>query len=139
VKWQWISSNIGSQGTSWEYFRQFKQLYSSVTGRYMNTNGSKEIQKVRPNLQGSVVLTNVGGKPVIGFDGLLALLTFNIAYDTGIFRSERQRVELLGIYLFLGYTGGRSGEFVDNEKQPPKGGSLEEIFEQEDDEAPDGS
>jgi hypothetical protein len=26
---------------------------------------------------------------------------------------------------------------VDNEKQPPKDGSLEEIFEQEDDEAPD--
>jgi len=44
------TSNIGSQGTSWEYFRQFKQLYSSVTGRYMNTNDSKEIQKVRPNL-----------------------------------------------------------------------------------------
>jgi hypothetical protein len=28
---------------------------------------------------------NVGGKPVIGLDGLLALLIFNIAYDTGIF------------------------------------------------------
>ena len=37
--------NINSDGTSWEYFRQFKQLYSSVTGHYMNTNDSKEVLK----------------------------------------------------------------------------------------------
>lgn len=36
---------ITSAGTSWEYFRQFKLLYTSVTGKYMNTNDSKEIQK----------------------------------------------------------------------------------------------
>ncbi|KAH6893100.1 hypothetical protein B0T10DRAFT_481523 [Thelonectria olida] len=40
--------NINSDGTSWEYFRQFKQLYSSGTGRRMDTNGSKEVQKVNP-------------------------------------------------------------------------------------------
>ncbi|KAN0080903.1 hypothetical protein V8E54_004107 [Elaphomyces granulatus] len=45
---------------------------------------------------------NVGGKPVIGLDGLLALLIFNIAYDTGIFYSR------------------------------PRTGSFEEIFGQED-------
>jgi hypothetical protein len=38
---------IKSWGTSWEYFRQYKQLYASVTGRYMDRNNSKEILKVR--------------------------------------------------------------------------------------------
>ena len=33
-----------------------------------------------------------------------------------------------GSMYLLGCTGGRSGEFVDNEKQPLKDGSLEEIF-----------
>jgi hypothetical protein len=64
-------------------------------------------------------------------------LIFNIAC---ILPPERQRVELSGIYLFLGYTGGRSGEFVDNEKQPLNDGSLEEIFgrkAQEDDDSED--
>ncbi len=42
------TGNIESDGTSWEYFRQFKQLYSSVTGRRMDTNDCKEIQKVCP-------------------------------------------------------------------------------------------
>jgi len=37
---------ITSSGTSWEYFRQYKQLYSSVSGRYMDTNDTKEIRKV---------------------------------------------------------------------------------------------
>jgi len=36
---------ITSSDTSWEYFRQYKQLYSSVSGRYMDTNDSKEIHK----------------------------------------------------------------------------------------------
>lgn len=36
---------ITSSGTSWEYFRQYKQLYSSVSGRYIDTNDSKEIHK----------------------------------------------------------------------------------------------
>ncbi|KAN0066758.1 hypothetical protein V8E54_015148 [Elaphomyces granulatus] len=41
-----------------------------------------------------------GSKPVLDLDGhgLLTLLIFNIAYDTGIFPSERQRVELSVIY-----------------------------------------
>lgn len=39
---------ITTWGTSWQYFRQYKQLYASVTGRYMDTNDAKEIKKVRP-------------------------------------------------------------------------------------------
>ena len=35
-----------SWGTSWEYFRQYKQLYTSVTGRFMDRNDSKEVKKV---------------------------------------------------------------------------------------------
>lgn len=38
---------IKSWSTSWEYFRQYKQLYASVTGRYMDRNDSREILKVR--------------------------------------------------------------------------------------------
>jgi hypothetical protein len=37
---------INSEGTSWEYFRQYKQLYADVNGRYMDTNDSREIKKV---------------------------------------------------------------------------------------------
>ncbi|KAL2127754.1 hypothetical protein VTI74DRAFT_10223 [Chaetomium olivicolor] len=36
---------FGSWGTSWEYFRQYKQLYASVTGSYVDRNDSREIQK----------------------------------------------------------------------------------------------
>ena len=39
---------IRSWGTSWEYFRQYKQLYATVTGKYMDRNDSKEVQKVCP-------------------------------------------------------------------------------------------
>jgi hypothetical protein len=42
-------------------------------------------------------------------------VTFNIAYDTGIFSIERQRINLPGICLFLSYTGARPAEIVDNE------------------------
>lgn len=37
---------MDSWGSSWQYFRQYKQLYTSVTGRYMDRNDSKEVQKV---------------------------------------------------------------------------------------------
>ncbi len=37
---------ITSWGTSWIYFRQYKQLYASVTGRLMDRNDSKEVKKV---------------------------------------------------------------------------------------------
>jgi hypothetical protein len=38
-------SRIKSWGTS--YFRQYKQLYASATGRYMDRNDSREVLKVR--------------------------------------------------------------------------------------------
>jgi hypothetical protein len=38
---------IQSWGTSWEYFRQYKQLYASVTGKLMDRNDSNEVKKVR--------------------------------------------------------------------------------------------
>ena len=38
---------IKSWGSSWEYFRQYKQLYASANGRYMDRNDSKEVKKVR--------------------------------------------------------------------------------------------
>jgi len=38
---------IGSEGTSWEYWRQCKQLYSLVTGQYFDRNDDREVQNVR--------------------------------------------------------------------------------------------
>lgn len=64
----------------------------------------------------------------MGPNDLLALLTFNIAYDTGIFSTERHRINLAGIYLFLSYTGARPAEIVDNEKKKPKDGSYEDLW-----------
>ncbi|KAB5566912.1 hypothetical protein GE09DRAFT_1056381 [Coniochaeta sp. 2T2.1] len=71
---------------------------------------------------------NSGGKDVADSGDLLALLTFNIAYDTSIFSWERHRVELPGCYLGLAFTGARPAEFVDGEKKHPKDGCLEELF-----------
>ena len=68
------------------------------------------------------------GKPVLGPDDLLVLLTFNIAYDTGIFPSERHRANLSGSYVILGCTGARPAEVVDNEKNKPKDGSWEDLW-----------
>ena len=39
---------ITSEGTSWEYWRQYKQLYTSVTGRYVDRNDGREVLKVCP-------------------------------------------------------------------------------------------
>ena len=37
---------IKSEATSWEYWRQYKQLYSSVTGKYVDRNDGREVLKV---------------------------------------------------------------------------------------------
>ncbi|RYO87789.1 hypothetical protein DL766_004613 [Monosporascus sp. MC13-8B] len=70
------------------------------------------------------------GKDVASSDTLLVLLTFNIKYDTGIFRSEKHRIYLPGCYLGLAFTGARPAEFVDGERKSGKDGCLEELFPQ---------
>lgn len=142
------SYKIKSWGTSWEYFRQYKQLYASVTGQYMDRNDSKEILKVRyytPSVMTGtdcpiqwqdavlvhrfgLVAPNGGGKDVADSGDLLALQTFNIAYDTGVFSGERHRIQLAGCYLGLAFTGARPAEFVDGERKSGKDGCLEELF-----------
>jgi len=37
------------------------------------------------------------GKLVLGTDDLLALLTFNLAYDTGVFPVEAHRIQLSSV------------------------------------------
>jgi hypothetical protein len=37
--------NIQSEGTSWEYWRQYKQLYASVTVRDEDRNDNREVSK----------------------------------------------------------------------------------------------
>ena len=71
---------------------------------------------------------NMDGKPVLGIDDLMVLLAFNIAYDTGIFPLERQRIQLSEAYLILAYTGARPAEVVDAKREKPKDGSWQEIF-----------
>ncbi|KAL2260202.1 hypothetical protein VTK26DRAFT_5876 [Humicola hyalothermophila] len=122
---------ITSWGALWEYFRQYKQLYASVTGRYMDRNDSKEVLKFHD----TVLIRRYGlrppctrGKDVANADTLLVLLTFNIKYDTGIFPSERHRLNLLGCYFGLAFTGARPAEFVDGERNGDKDGCLEELF-----------
>ena len=56
------------------------------------------------------------------------LQTFNIAYDEGVFPSERHRIQLSGCYLLLAFTGARPAEIVDNEKKRPKDGTYEDLF-----------
>ncbi|KAF3763489.1 hypothetical protein M406DRAFT_352374 [Cryphonectria parasitica EP155] len=110
------SYKIKSWGTSWEYFRQYKQLYASVTGQYMDRNDSKEILKWHDAVlvhRFGLVAPNGGGKDVADSGDLLALQTFNIAYDTGVFSGERHRIQLAGCYLGLAFTGARPAEFVD--------------------------
>ncbi|KJZ69453.1 hypothetical protein HIM_11158 [Hirsutella minnesotensis 3608] len=143
---------ITSEGTSWEYWRQYKQLYSRVTGRYFDRNDNREVQKVRlafvlmaivgvltkatfPQWHNTVLVSkwklrppNIDGKPVLGTDDLLVLQTFNIAYGKRVFPSERHRIQLSGCYLLLAFTGARPAEIVDNEKRRPKDGTYEDLY-----------
>jgi hypothetical protein len=41
------NSKIKSRGSSEEYIRQFSQLHTTVTGRYIDRNDRKELSKVR--------------------------------------------------------------------------------------------
>ncbi|KAK2729319.1 FluG domain-containing protein [Colletotrichum kahawae] len=43
---EWSNGKIKSWGTTEVYIRQFQQLYTSVTGRYVDRNDSKELYNV---------------------------------------------------------------------------------------------
>ncbi|KAK4032863.1 hypothetical protein C8A01DRAFT_50446 [Parachaetomium inaequale] len=117
----------------WYYFRGFKQLYVRHVGQHIDVNDSNAVLKVHdtiltekhglrhPNLRGS--------KNIADSNDTLVLLTFNIAYDTTVFRWERHRIiNLLGCYIFLLCTRCRAGEIVDNESREPKDSSWKEIY-----------
>lgn len=65
---------------------------------------------------------------MLNVDNLRVILVFNIAYDTSIFPGERHRVQLIGCYQILCYTGARPAEIVDGERKKPKDGSTEILF-----------
>ncbi|KAK3682380.1 FluG domain-containing protein [Podospora appendiculata] len=130
---------IKSWGTSWQYFRLYKQLYASVTGRIHGHERQQRSQKANaPCKWHDAILVpkyNIQppcshGKDVANADTLLVLLTFNIRYDTGIFPWEGHRVQLPGCYLGLAFTGARPAEFVDREKRGDDDECLKEIFSQ---------
>ncbi|KAK1973913.1 FluG domain-containing protein [Colletotrichum cereale] len=120
---EWSAGAIKSWGTTQVYFRQFQQLYTCVTGSYMNRNDMKELYKFHHRVlipRFELQAPNTKGKPVLAADSLHAILMFNIAYDAGIFRSEGQRIQLAGCYQLLCYTGARPAEIVDAERQESK-------------------
>ncbi|KAL7786357.1 FluG domain-containing protein [Trichoderma ceciliae] len=122
---------IKSENTSWVYFRQYKQLYTSVTGASMSRDESREIKNFHDTIVASrhgLRPPNTDGKPVMGSYGLLHLLIFNIGYDTKTFPIEGHRVQLAGCWIFLASTGARPAEIVDNEKSRPNDGSYEELW-----------
>ncbi|KAI0531848.1 hypothetical protein GGR58DRAFT_518190 [Xylaria digitata] len=118
---------ITTWGTSWEYFRQYKQLYARKAGRYMDLNDSKEFHD-KLIIKYGLRAPNVIDKQVADWNNLLVLQTFNIAYDTSIVPGERHRANRSGCYLILACTGCRPAEIVDNEKKKPKDGSWEELY-----------
>jgi hypothetical protein len=99
----------------------------------MDGNDSKEVQKWHDATlvpRYGLKAPNQSGKDVGDSGDLLALQTFNIAYDTGIFPLERHRLQLSACYLILACTGARPAEVVDNEKTK-QFGHLGELFEPE--------
>ncbi|KAL8377037.1 hypothetical protein RB595_007934 [Gaeumannomyces hyphopodioides] len=121
---------IRAQGTLGIYRRQFKQLYALATGKYMDMNDSRETKKLEDHLAKVFKLQkpNVAAKDVADAGDLLALLTFNIAYDTGTFSGERYRIQLSACYLALAYTGARPAELVDGERRSKTDGCYQELF-----------
>ncbi|KAK3389614.1 FluG domain-containing protein [Podospora didyma] len=129
--WVCEKHNIKSWGTSLEYIRQFQQLYTTVTGQYIDRNDIKELYKYHDCVlipRFGLRAPNIDGKPVLNVDALRVILTFNIAYDTGVVPLERQRVNQAGCYMIICYAGVRPAELVNNERKPPKDGSLDELF-----------
>ncbi|CRK29684.1 hypothetical protein BN1723_015696 [Verticillium longisporum] len=123
--------NVKSWGTSHVYIRQFQQLYTTITGRYVDRNDAKEVYKYHRQVlvpRFGLREPNVNGKPVVVADEVRVLLTFNIAYDTCIFPGERHRLNQACCYLILSYTGARIAELVHNQRQRPQDGSMEELF-----------
>ncbi|KAL8398621.1 hypothetical protein RB596_005954 [Gaeumannomyces avenae] len=120
---------IKSWGTTHVYIRQFQQLYTTITGQFMDRNDAREVYKYHRQVlipRFSLRPPNIHGKPVVSVAELRIILTFNIAYDTGVFPGERQRINLAGCYLIQCYTGARPAELVHNERPKPK--LVEELF-----------
>ncbi|KAK1973409.1 FluG domain-containing protein [Colletotrichum cereale] len=128
---EWSVGKIKSWGTTQGYIRRFHQLYTDITGHYIDRNDAKELYKFHHTFlipRFGYRAPNINGKPVLGANDLLTILVFNIAYDDGVFPSERQRLHLAGCYQLLCYTGARPAELVDAEKQKPKDGCTDESF-----------
>ncbi|KAL2140541.1 hypothetical protein VTI28DRAFT_3659 [Corynascus sepedonium] len=106
-------------------FRQHKELYTSVTGRYMDRNDSKEVQK----WQDAVFVARYGlqapcarGKDVANSDTLLVLQIFSIKFDTSIFPWEMHRIQPSGFYLGLAFMGTLLAEFLDGKRKTTSSG-----------------
>jgi len=125
------SYNVRSWGTSKVYIRQFFEMYTTVSGNFMNRNHAKALYHYHDRIlipRFRLRPPNVDGKPVVSAAELEIIVAFNIAYDTSTFPSERQRIQIWGCYLLLCYTGARPGELVEAARKEPKDGSRKELF-----------
>ncbi|KAG7448835.1 uncharacterized protein BT62DRAFT_1074364 [Guyanagaster necrorhizus] len=97
----------------------------------MDLNDSKKVYKFHKNVlihNFGLQAPNVCRKTITDSGDLLALLSFNIAYDYRVFPSERQRLNVAACYFILAYTGCQPAEVVDGDKNRPWDGSWEELF-----------
>ncbi|KAG6829646.1 hypothetical protein H0H87_010611 [Tephrocybe sp. NHM501043] len=127
------SCDIKSSGTSWQYFRQWKQVYYLTLKEEFPKYESDQVRHFHDTIavaEFHLESPKKREKTVTDSDDLLALLSFNIAYDSHALPSERQRLDVAACYLLLAYTGCRPAELVDGEKKKPKDGTFEELFGQ---------
>ncbi|KAF9772980.1 hypothetical protein IL306_009274 [Fusarium sp. DS 682] len=129
----WICDNhrITSEGSSWECFRQYQQLYTDINGLYMDKNDYRAIKSFHDTvtvIRFGLWKPNVNGKPVASLDSLLALLIYNIAYDAGCRTQRRASWTASGLLYLFASTGARAAEIVDNEPAKPKDGSWDELY-----------
>ena len=73
-------------------------------------------------------MPNVHGKTVTDSSDLLAILSFNIAYNLRVFPSKHQWLNIAACYLVLSYTGCQPVEVADGDKSMHLDGSSEELF-----------
>jgi len=89
------SYNVRSWGSSKVYIRQFQEMYTTITGKFMNRNHARDLYHYHDRVlipQFRLRPPNIDGKPVLSAAELEIIVAFNIAYDTSTFPSEWQRI-----------------------------------------------
>ncbi|KAJ9139029.1 hypothetical protein NKR19_g7609 [Coniochaeta hoffmannii] len=84
--WEEVIKRV-DRAMAMDFLLHLCELYASAIGRYIDRNDSREVLKWHDTTlvpRFDLQAPNSGGKDVADSGDLLALLTFNIAYDTSI-------------------------------------------------------